>query len=51
MVLHPWLLKTALLTASTTPLYQVMSSPNYEPIAFSNADRYAAWHGAMRDKI
>jgi hypothetical protein len=51
MVLHPWLLKTALLTASIAPLCQVMSSPNYEPIVFSNADRYEAWHCAMRDEI
>jgi hypothetical protein len=28
-----------------------MSSPNYEPIAFSDADRYEAWYGAMRDEI
>jgi hypothetical protein len=28
-----------------------MSSPNYEPIAFSDADMYEAWHGAMRDEI
>jgi len=42
MVLHPRLPKTTLLTASIAPLYQVMSSPNYEPIAFSNTDRYEA---------
>jgi len=28
-----------------------MSSPNYEPIAFSDADRYEAWLGAMHNEI
>jgi len=55
MVLCPRLPKTTLLIASTTtsaaPICQVMSSPNYELIAFSDADRYGVWHGAMRDEI
>jgi hypothetical protein len=28
-----------------------MYSPNYEPIAFSDADRYETWYGAMHDEI
>jgi rRNA maturation protein Nop10 len=28
-----------------------MSSPTYEPIVFSDADRYEAWRGAMREEI
>jgi len=36
---------------SAAPICQVMSSPNYEPIAFSDVDRYEAWHGVMRDEI
>jgi len=33
------------------PSYRVMSSPTSEPIAFSDANRYKAWHGAMHDEI
>jgi hypothetical protein len=55
MVLRLQLPKTALLTASAAssaaPISRVMSSPTSEPIAFSDADRYEAWHGAMRDEI
>jgi len=28
-----------------------MYSPTSEPIVFSDANRYEAWHGAMRDEI
>jgi hypothetical protein len=46
MVLYPRLLKTALLTmfaaTSAALIYWVMSSPTYEPIVFSDADRYEA---------
>jgi len=46
MVLRSRLLKTTLLTASaatsTTHIYQVISSPNYKPIVFSDVDRYEA---------
>jgi hypothetical protein len=55
MVLRPWLPKTALLivsaTFSTAPISRVMSSSTFELIAFSDADRYEAWYGAMRDEI
>jgi histone deacetylase 1/2 len=55
MVLRPQLLKTALLTAfaatSVAPNCRVMSSFAYEPLAFSDADRYEAWHGAMCNEI
>ena len=30
---------------------RVLSPPNYEPSAFSYADRYEAWHVAMQDEI
>jgi len=55
MVLCPQLLKTTLLTASAAsfaaPISRVMSSLTSEPIAFSDADRYEAWYGAMHDEI
>ena len=55
MVLLPQLSKTTLLTSSTTtyaaPIYQVVSPPTYKPIAFSDVDKYMAWHGAMREKV
>jgi len=55
MVLRPQLLKTALLTAftatSVAPNCRVMSSFACEPLAFSDADRYEAWHGAMCNEI
>ena len=54
MVLLPRLPKTTLLTSSTTtsaaPIYRVVS-PTNEPIVFSDADRYKAWHGAIREEI
>jgi hypothetical protein len=30
---------------------RVLSPPNYESIAFSDADKYEVWHDAMRDEI
>jgi len=55
MVLCLRLPKPALLTAyaasSATPISRVTSSPTFEPIAFSDADRYEAWYGAIRDEI
>jgi len=55
MVLRLQLSKTSLLTASTAsfvvPISRVMSSPTSEPIAFSDANRYEAWHSVMRDEI
>jgi len=55
MVFHPRLLKIALLTASTTsfaaPNCRLLSSPACKPLTFSNADRYEACYGAMRDEI
>jgi hypothetical protein len=55
MVLRPRLPKTALLiasvVASSAPNCRVMSSPACEPLTFSDADKYKAWHGAMHDEI
>ena len=55
MVLYPRLPKTALLTASTATYtvshYRVMSSPAYEPLIFSNADKNEVWHDARHDEI
>ena len=55
MVLRPRLSKIAHLTASAAmvvaPIYQVLSPPIYETIAFSDADKYDAWHGAIQDEI
>jgi len=33
------------------PYCRVISPLNYEPIMFSDVDRYKAWHDAMQDKI
>ena len=55
MVLRPPLSKTALLTTSATfcvaLISPIMSSPTFEPIGFSDANRYEACHGAMCDEI
>ena len=56
---HPMVLrlrqpKTANLVASTaadTASTRVLLSPFSEPLAFSNADRYAVWHDAICDEI
>ena len=34
-----------------SPLSQVLSPPTYKPITFFDANRYEAWHGAMKNKI
>jgi hypothetical protein len=36
---------------SVVLIYRAISPPNYEPTTFSDADRYKAWHGAIRDEI
>jgi hypothetical protein len=55
IVLYPRLPKTTLLAAFTTtsvaPICQVVSPPTYKLIVFSDADRYEAWHAAMREEI
>jgi hypothetical protein len=56
MVLRPRQQKTTLLIASATTINasicRVVSPPTHEPtIAFSDVDRYEAWHGAMHEKI
>ena len=38
-------------TIVVAPIYWVITPPNYEPVAFSNIDRYKAWHGVMQEKI
>jgi len=51
----PRLPKTALLTKSAATYdashYQVMSSPAYKPLIFSNADKNKEWHDATLDEI
>ena len=55
MILHSRLPKTTLLAAfaatSVASIYRVVSPPTYEPIVFSDAHRYEAWHAAMREEI
>ena len=54
MVLRPWHLKTANLVdsaAANTASTRVLLSPSSEPLAFSDANKYAVWHDAMCDEI
>jgi len=54
MVLRPRQSKTTNLgvfVATVTPTSWVMSSPTSEPIDLSDANRYKAWHDAIRDEI
>ena len=54
MVLRPWQPKTSNLVASAaadTAATLVLLSPSSEPLAFSDADKYVAWHDAMCDEI
>jgi len=54
MTLKPRQPKTANLvasTAATSASTRVLHSPSFEPIAFSDADRYAVWNNAMCDEI
>ena len=56
---HPMVLrsrqpKTANMVSSAaadTTATRVLLSPSSEPVAFSNADKYVAWHYAMCDEI
>jgi len=41
----------ASVATSAAPICRVISPLNYEPIMFSDVDRYKAWHDAMQDKI
>jgi hypothetical protein len=36
---------------SASPLSRVLSPPTYKPIRFFYADKYEAWHGAVKDEI
>jgi len=54
MVLRSRQLKTANMVSSTaanTTTTRVLLSPSSEPVAFSDADKYVAWHDAMCDEI
>jgi hypothetical protein len=55
MVLRPRQPKTALSTAtaaaSTVSFSWVVSPPSHEPLVFNDANRYVAWHSAMREEI
>jgi hypothetical protein len=55
MVLYPRLPKTTHLTAfsasTTSPSSRVITPPVYEPISFSDADRYEAWHNSMKARL
>jgi len=54
MVLRPRQPKTANMVASAaadTAATRVLLSPFSKPIAFSDADKYVAWHDAMCDEI
>ena len=54
MVLRSWQPKTANMVSSAaanTAATRVLLSPSSEPVAFSNADKYVAWHDVMCDEI
>jgi len=55
MILRPRQPKTTLPTTTTTataaPINQVASPPTHEPIAFTDINRYKAWHSSMREEI
>lgn len=54
MVLRPWQPKTANMVASAAAdaaATWVLLSPSFEPLAFSNADKYVACHDAICDEI
>jgi len=54
MVLRPRQPQTANMVASAvadTAATRVLLSPSSQPIAFSDADKYVAWHDAMCDEI
>jgi len=55
MVLRPRQPKTALSTVTATTFVAsfnwVVSPPSHEPLVFNDANRYMAWHSAMREKI
>ena len=54
MVLRPRQPKTANLVvfvAAVTASSRVILSPTSEPLAFSDADKYAVWHDVVCDEI
>jgi hypothetical protein len=44
-------LSTTIPTASATSFNRVVSLSTHEPLLFNDANRYEAWHSAMREKI
>jgi hypothetical protein len=55
MVLHPRPPKIARSTATAAAFAvsfsRVVSPPSHEPLVFNDANRYEAWHSAMREEI
>ncbi|XP_073262717.1 uncharacterized protein [Populus alba] len=48
---HAHMVSSAASAASTAAISRVLLSPSSEPVAFSDADKYVAWHDAMCDEI
>jgi hypothetical protein len=44
-------LSTTITTAFAASFSRVVSLPTHEPLGFNDANRYEAWHGAMREEI
>ena len=44
-------MSTATVAASTVSFSRVVSPPSHEPLVFNDANRYEAWHSAMREEI
>jgi len=44
-------LSIATTAASAISFSRVVSPPSHEPLVFNNANRYEAWHSAMRKEI
>ena len=38
-------------TATADSFNRVVSPPSHEPLVFNDANRYKAWHSAMREEI
>jgi len=48
---QPKIANTVSSAAANTAATRVLLSPSFEPVAFSDADKYVAWHDAMCDEI
>ena len=48
---HPKTANMVSFAAATTAATRVLLSPSFEHVAFSDADKYVAWHDAMCDEI